>query len=250
MTARVISPTAAFFLPGGEPGVLLIHGFLTSPDEMRELGEYLAAAGMTVYGVRLRGHGTRPEALINVQWKAWLADAREGLGKLQQHCTRTSVAGMSLGGALALHLAGLYPVERVVVYGTPDGRLARHPALRLAKIASGAIRYIPKIGSDVRDLAARRRHITYKRIPLRSVVEISKTLAALDERLPHVQAPTLIVQARHDQVIPAQTPQRLAAQIGGPTRILPVERGGHSVVVDYDREIVFRQTLAWLRGEG
>lgn len=241
--------TEPFFFPGGEPGVLLIHGFLTSPDEMRTLGEYLAGAGMTVHGVRLRGHGTRPHNLAGVRWQDWLTDARKGLGKLRQHCQRTSIAGLSLGGVLALHLAALYPVERVVTYGTPDPTMARHPAIRLAEAAAHIIRYVPKIGSDVRDPQARRAHFTYTRIPLRSVVEIGGLLEALAPRLPRIKAPTLLVQARHDQVIPAQTPYRLAARISGPTRVSIIERGGHTVIVDYDRDIVFQQTLAWLRGD-
>lgn len=249
MNKRSNPSTEPFFFPGGEPGVLLIHGFLTSPDEMRALGEYLASAGMTVYGIRLRGHGTRPRDLCDVRWKDWLADARRGLGRLRQSCEHTCVAGLSLGGVLALHLAALYPIDRAVVYGTPDPTMARHPAIRLAGAASRVIRYIPKIGSDVRDPRARRAHLTYRRIPLHSVGEIGGLLEALAPRLRRIKAPTLIVQARHDQVIPAHAPARLAAQIAGPTRIFTVARGGHTVVVDYDRDSVFQRTRAWLRGD-
>lgn len=60
--------------PGGEPfafaggpiGVLLVHGFTGAPQEMRGLGRFLAENGMTVLGIRLPGHGTRPEDLERV----------------------------------------------------------------------------------------------------------------------------------------------------------------------------------------
>lgn len=241
--------TESFFLPGGEPGVMLIHGFLTSPDEMRPLGEYLSAAGMTVLGIRLAGHGTRPRDLYATDWQDWRTDARKGLSKLRQSCSRVCVAGLSLGGALALYTAALFSVERIVTFSAPDSETIRPALVRLLKPASRVIRYIPKIGSDVRDRAARRRHCTYRRIPLRSMVQIAELLADLEDKLHRVKAPTLLVQARRDQVVPSATVDRIAGKLGGPSRIFRVERGGHSVIVDVDREAVFAQTLAWLRGD-
>ncbi len=239
-----------FLLPGGEPGVLLIHGFLTAPSEMRLLGEYLNAAGLTVSGIRLRGHGLQPEDLERVAWQAWLADVDAGLAELRRHCAQVCVAGLSLGGVLALHAAALHPVTRVVAFSAPDGALARHPLLQLAQPGARVLRFLPKIGSDVRDPMMRRAHFTYTRIPLRSVAQITEMLRSLDAQLPRVTAPTLLVQARRDLVVPSGTPRRIAARLGGPSRILWVERGGHTVVLDRDRDLVFAHTLAWLRDAG
>lgn len=244
--AQAPSVTEPFFFSGGEPGVLLIHGFLTAPGEMRPLGEHLAAAGMTVSGIRLRGHGTQPEDLAKASWQDWLADVEAGLAELHRHCTRVCVAGLSLGGALALHAAAHNPVERVITFSAPDSALARHPLLRLAKAGAGIVRYIPKIGSDVREPEARRAHFTYTRVPLHGVLQIAALMETIDTQLPHITAPTLLIQARHDLVVPRGTPQRISTRLGGPARILWVERGGHTVVMDYDREVVFAQTQAWL----
>ncbi len=244
------STNAPFFLPGGEPGVLLIHGFLTAPGEMRPLGDYLNAAGLTVSGIRLRGHGAQPQDLERVAWQEWLADVEAGLAELRQHCVQICITGLSLGGALALHAAARHPVARVVTFSAPDGALARHPLLRLARSGARMVRFLPKIGSDVRDPAMRRAHFTYTRIPLCSVVQITEVMRALDAQLPRITAPTLLVQARHDLVVPPKTPQRIAARLGGSSRILWVERGGHTVVIDYDRDLVFARTLAWLRDAG
>lgn len=241
--------TEPFFFPGGEPGVLLIHGFLTAPGEMRPLGEHLAAAGMTVSGIRLRGHGTQPEELAKATWQDWLADVEAGLAELRRRCARVCIAGLSLGGALALYAAAHAPVERVVTFSAPDSALARHPLLRLAKAGAGVIRYIPKIGSDVREPEARRAHFTYTRVPLHGVLQITALMESIDAHLPHITAPTLLVQARHDLVVPPRTARRIAARLGGPSRVFWVERGGHTVVMDYDREIVFAQTQAWLSGD-
>ncbi len=239
-----------FFLPGGEPGVLLIHGFLTAPGEMRPLGEYLHAAGMTVLGIQLHGHGQQPEDLEHVSWKDWLSDVETGLVELHKSCSTICVAGLSLGGALTFHVAARHPITRIVAFSAPDSALARHPLLRLTKFDNHLPRFLAKIGSDVRDPKARRTHFTYNRLPLRCVPQILELLQTLDEQLPHVTAPTLLVHARHDLVVPPSTARRIAARLGGPVHIFWVKRGGHTVVLDYDRESVFAQTLAWLQAAG
>jgi alpha-beta hydrolase superfamily lysophospholipase len=51
-----------FFLhsPGSDTGVLLIHGLMAAPEEVREWAQFLYEKGLTVYAPRLAGHGTSP----------------------------------------------------------------------------------------------------------------------------------------------------------------------------------------------
>ncbi|MGC9400108.1 MAG: alpha/beta hydrolase [Anaerolineae bacterium] len=244
------SESDPFFFPSGGQGVLLIHGYLSSPAEMRPLGEYLAQAGLTVLGIRLTGHGTRPEDLEDVHWQAWVADVQAGLETLRARCEQVSLAGHSLGGALALYTAAQTPVERVVAYSAPDGALAETPPLVLAEPLSHLLSMLPKIGSDVRDPAARREHLTYPRIPVKSAAQVAALLTHLDEVLPLITAPTLLIYARQDRVIPATSAAHIARRLNAPHRLLWLERGGHRVVIDYDREKAWAATRAWLSGEG
>lgn len=105
---------APFFLPGGKAGVLLVHGFLSAPGEMRGLGRHLSQTGMTVRAIRLRGHGRTAQELAGVPWQAWVEDVQRGLDGLRTECREVSLAGLSLGAALALYVAAHEPVERVV----------------------------------------------------------------------------------------------------------------------------------------
>lgn len=239
-------PHAPFFFPGGEPGIVLVHGYLTAPDEMRPLGESLARAGATVLGVRLRGHGAQPEALVGVRWQEWVADVAAGVAELRQHCRRVSLAGLSLGAALAFHVAARQPVERLAVFSAPDSALVKRTPLIWAGNLAKIIPSIPKVGSDVRDADMRRRHTTYRRIYLCSVAEVVALLKATDPLLPRVTAPTLLVYSRNDRVVPPRTAARIAARLGGPTQLLELRRGGHTVVMDYDRERAFRAARDWL----
>ena len=86
-------------------GVLLIHGFTSTPWEMVDIGQYLYRRGHTVYGVRLAGHGTSAAELKNTTWQDWVASAGYGLQSLRAVTDRVYAIGFSTGGLVALHLA-------------------------------------------------------------------------------------------------------------------------------------------------
>ena len=94
-----------FFFPGGEHGVVLIHGFTGSSGHMRLLGEHLRGAGFTVRGINLPGHGTRLEDMARYTWKDWLQSAKLAVAQMQEQCRYVSVAGLSMGGVLTLLIA-------------------------------------------------------------------------------------------------------------------------------------------------
>jgi pimeloyl-ACP methyl ester carboxylesterase/1-acyl-sn-glycerol-3-phosphate acyltransferase len=102
-----------FFLPGtpGGTGVVLAHGYLACPEQMRPLAERLNAAGCSVYGVCLDGHGTSPEALTSATWRSWMTSVRKGFATVQQRSDTIVAGGFSLGGILALLLAGRRPQD-------------------------------------------------------------------------------------------------------------------------------------------
>ena len=66
---KTIDYKQSYFFSGNETGCLLIHGFTSTPAELRELGELLHKVGYTVLGVRLSGHGTTVEDLEKSNYK-------------------------------------------------------------------------------------------------------------------------------------------------------------------------------------
>ena len=90
-------------------GVVLIHGLLSSPAELRAYGESLAALGYPVIGVRLCGHGTSPWDLRDRSWQDWLASVRRGYEIISAFSDQVCMIGFSTGGALALRLAAEKP---------------------------------------------------------------------------------------------------------------------------------------------
>ena len=105
-------------LPGAEPfvhegsddvGVLLCHGFTSTPQSMRDWGEHLAAEGISVRCPRLPGHGTAWRELNRTRWTDWYATVEREFGLLRSTCRSVFVFGQSMGGALALRLAQEHP---------------------------------------------------------------------------------------------------------------------------------------------
>ena len=78
-----------------EIGVVLIHGFLASPAQVRGFGKKLARHGYTVLGVRLKGHGTSPWDLRERSWEDWFESVSRGYETMSTLTKRIFVVGCS-----------------------------------------------------------------------------------------------------------------------------------------------------------
>jgi len=235
-------------------GCLLIHGFTATPEEMRPLGEALAARGFPVRAVRLAGHGTDVADLARTRWTDWFASVEAERARLGRDVPRVVPVGMSLGALLALHLAATRAdaVAALVLCGTPlrlrDPRVRWLPAL--ARLPWFARRYasIAKVnGPDVADPAARAASRSYRTMPLAAVLELVRLQGIVRRELARVTQPALLLHGRHDHGVPLATLDLLRRSLGSRTVEAHVlERSWHVVTVDYDREEVARLAADFL----
>lgn len=72
-----------------------------------------------MYVARLAGHCTSPEDLARTSWEEWVASGRRALHHLRDRCRAVAVAGLSMGGAIALHMAATEDPDAVVAMATP-----------------------------------------------------------------------------------------------------------------------------------
>ena len=96
-----------FFHAGGSTGVLLCHGFTSTPQSMRPWADYLVNAGLTVSLPRLPGHGTTWQELGRTRWEDWYGEVDRAYEELRGQASEVFVMGLSIGGCLALRLAEL-----------------------------------------------------------------------------------------------------------------------------------------------
>jgi len=61
-------------------GILLLHGFSSTPENFRELIPHIETLGLPYRSPILRGHGAEsPEALRGVKWTEWMANCEDAL---------------------------------------------------------------------------------------------------------------------------------------------------------------------------
>ena len=90
---------------GKRIGVLLVHGFTSTPASMRPWAEHLAQEGFAVSVPLLPGHATTWQDCNTKTYDDWYGEAERALEKLLSECDQVFVAGLSMGGFIALNLA-------------------------------------------------------------------------------------------------------------------------------------------------
>lgn len=241
-------PTAEpFFFPGGKTGVLLIHGFTGAPKEMRLMGEALNQRGLTVLGVRLAGHATRPEDLIRSRWQDWMASVEDGINLLKNSCVRIFYAGLSLGGALALTTAARIPPSGVIamsaLYSLPDDW-----RLNFARPLSHIVPWIKKEPADSTTSDDPHRHVDYPAYPTRSFAEVHDLTKVMHQRLREIKTPVLLVNSKSDTVVPPAHAEKINKLLT--TKVveqLILEKSGHVVTEGEEREIVFETAYQFIQ---
>ena len=242
-TAPLIVPGAEpFFFPGGPIGCLLLHGFTAMPEEMRWLGEDLAARGHATLGLRLAGHATCPADLARTRWTDWLVSVEEGLALLRGVTDQMFLIGQSMGGMIALVAAARYPVDGVIALSTPSDMGGKPPPL--------AVRLFFRLRPMIRKpaapaappLAERREaeYPAYPQFPARILMEVDLLRSALHEALPQVRVPALLMHSRADAAVGAESMPRIHEQLGSADKqMLWFDGMDHSLVRDPQRQVVF-----------
>ncbi|MCG6879315.1 MAG: alpha/beta fold hydrolase [Deltaproteobacteria bacterium] len=198
-------------------GILLVHGYMAAPPEVRELAEYLGRRGFLVYAPRVSGHGTSPDDLVTRTRLDWMKSVDEGYAIAGSLCKEVVVGGFSTGAGLALDLAtrvkGITAVFAVA------------PPLRLQDFS---VRFLPAIGAWNRSMelikmesakmvfiknSPENPHINYFRNPVNGVRELGFLMASLERKLHQISIPALVIQADGDPIVNPKGSRRIFEQI-------------------------------------
>ncbi|WP_327314477.1 alpha/beta hydrolase [Streptomyces sp. NBC_01235] len=233
---------------GGEVGVLLCHGFTGSPQSLRPWARHLAGQGLTVSLPLLPGHGTRWEDMALTGWQDWYAGVDHELRTLRERCARVFVAGLSMGGALALRLAakhgeGAGGVEGVIVVN-PANKVHGLSAHALP-VARHLVRSTKGITSDIAKEGVL--ETGYNRVPLHSAHSLRTFLRLVDGELPQVTQPLLLLRSVRDHVVPPADSARILSRVSSTdvTEIL-LEQSYHVATLDHDADRIFEESYAFI----
>jgi carboxylesterase len=251
LPAEVLPGAEPFAFPGsdgpdGRTGVLLVHGFTGTPMSMRPWGEHLAAAGFAVRCPLLPGHGTRWQDCNLVTEDDWTAAVGAAFDELARDVDRVVVAGLSMGGTLAIRLAETRPDDvAALVLVNPSLLTQRLDAKLLPLIARLTGSWAP-IASDIKKPGVT--ELAYPKLPTRAVLGLRRLWTATRADLGRVRAPLLLYRSTEDHVVePASGTVLLAGVASTDVTEVLLENSYHVATLDNDAPTIFEGSVDWIR---
>ena len=258
-----------FYLPGeskpknvGEPfflkrffsrkGIILVHGYMAAPEEIRPLADYLHRNGYNVYGVRLRGHGTAPEDLAIRNWEKWYDSASRAYIIMKNSVKTFSIAGFSMGGGIALLQAANKPGRFASVISINAPLVLRGMASKFAPAVVAWNTLLKKINVDKWKLEFIKNNpenpdINYLRNPVSGSYELEKLMKRVDLQLKNIADPALIIQASDDPVVDPASGRKIFNKIGGGNKqFFMVNANHHGILRGKEATEVNARVLAFL----
>lgn len=228
-----------------EIGILLIHGFTSSPSSMRPWAEYLNALGYTVRTPRLAGHGRKAEDLNKVKWQQWPEKLEVEFAELRKECRKVFICGLSMGGGLTLNLTADHNDEiSGIILVNPwihikgAGRLFTYLRSRIQKM-----QYSP--GNDIKK--PNTKDFTYDHLPYVGLHEAAKMLYASRKKLSKIKVPVLLFHSVEDHVLPVSNTEIILNEISSnqKQRIELVD-SYHVATLDNEKELVFTNSVTFI----
>lgn len=228
--------------------VLMLHGFTAGPDSVLPWGHALASAGASVRIPLLAGHGTNVTDLAQTKAGQWRTDVQQELDALLAGpYDAVAVAGLSMGGALALDAAAHRQVN--VAFVVNPG-LSFKALDRLGVFLSPLIhRIVPTVGplaGDVKKPGAP--ESAYARTPVPAVQQLAQLFRTVRRNLFRVRCPVTLYLSRRDHIVPPSSARILERRVD-PAQFdkLVLDNSYHVATLDYDMEIIHQDSVAKLR---
>ncbi len=219
-------------------GVVLVHGFLASPAEVKAFGERLVAEGHPVLGVRLKGHGTSPHDLRTRSHQEWRDSVRRGYEIMSHMSPEVLVVGFATGASLALLLAAERPKQLAFVAAVSAPIEFRMQSVRFAPLFHRINQlsqwvYVQNGIKPFHEAEPENPEIQYRNMPVQALVELRKVADQLGSRLENVACPVMILHGSDDPIVDPASAKIIEARIGSMNKSLHIIKSNrHSILHD------------------
>jgi carboxylesterase len=233
-----------FLWEAGSVGVFLSHGYTATTAEVRLFAKRLHEKGYSVAGPLLAGHGTRPEDLNRVTWQDWVESGEKVYQQLKSRCENVFLGGESMGGLVALYLAGRHPeVSGVMLYA---------PAVRLT--ISTVDKFKLYIGSHFMPFAKREAMDASDKwqgynpeLPTRGILQLLHFQDAVKKMLPKITQPIILFQGRKDVTVDPQVGDIILRGVRSTVKEHHwMERSSHPILIDNELDAVTELSLRFI----
>ncbi|PIR73697.1 MAG: hypothetical protein COU40_01120 [Candidatus Moranbacteria bacterium CG10_big_fil_rev_8_21_14_0_10_35_21] len=239
-----------FYFPGNNgKAVILIHGWTSTPYEVRRLGEYLNEKGYTVFGPQLKGHGTVPKDLENIHWQDWIEDIRRTYQQAEGKFEKIYLGGTSIGSNLAIVFAEEKPeIAGLILMATPYWMKMERIGIFLARLVNKFKKYNKKFYPPTFGLSTTiTRLISYQTYPIASALESFDLVQKSREKFSKITQPCLILQSSSDHLIAKESLEEIYRQINSQVKERKyIKRAYHTFISDIKNEHIFEDILDFL----
>lgn len=233
----------------GQLAVVVSHGFTGNPVSTRWLGEELGRRGYSVDVIRLPGHGTHHKDMGATRYEDWRGRLNAAIDTQLGRGRKVAVAGLSMGGTLALDVA--WERGRSLVGVIPiNASVLDRPGL-LAKLAPALAHVMPYVPASVAGLAendAAREGVdekAYAVVPNHCGVSLLSQLPRLRRQLPQVDIPVLVAYSPQDHSVGPEN-SKAALRLLKHAEELVLPRSYHLATMDLDRDLLADRIEAFL----
>lgn len=247
-------------MPGGEPffkkgtkdtACLLVHGFTSTPQTLRELSSILNQNGFSCFAPLLPGHGT---AVHDLNYKTWfeLEQAVEiELLKLSRQYRKIVLIGESSGGTIVARLSAHYP-DKVAGLVTVGGAFL-FPLDKVMRTLLPIYKYVqptqPKVRvADVFDRTALQKRVAYREVPMHAFHRLLNYTRLAVKDLSKVVAPILIMHARQDHTVSPRSVHLLKDRVSSNyKKVIWYTKSYHNLLIDIEKQKVFKDINKFVR---
>jgi len=228
----------------------LIHGYTSTPDEMREIAEEIHAEfNEIVFVTRLKGSGEVPSHMADLTLHDWYKQASSEFDILSQNCNKINLVGFSFGGTLAIRLAENKEVNNI--YLLSPYIFATYEPYRILKLETYLDIFAdilwygkkPKI-AQINSKEGLDKQISYWNMPLAPIKNSETFFHEVKINLNKIDRPILLQQSKNDKVSDIKSSIYIYDNVMSDNKKLIVfEKSNHVIPADYDKDDAIENIL-------
>ena len=120
------------------------------------------------------------------------------------------------------------------------------PDLAGLALAPGMPEFIPGVGSDIKDTDSK--ELAYPQLPVACIKQIYLLAAVMQDPLPRVTCPTLVMHSREDHVVsPSNDPITVRLLGANRVELLWLDSSYHVATIDNDKELIAQRTIGFIK---
>lgn len=241
-----------FINKNADTGILMIHGFSSTPDEFKDLAVFLAEEGYNVSAPLVAGHGTFPEDLNKTTPQDWVNSVKNAYLELKKVSKNVLVIGNSFGSNLAIQLTRETENEPLAVITLGAPIFLKHHKFILSRLYSYGffVKYYRKpprlYRTDFIDMID---EVTYPKIPIKSLRHFFRFIKKQTRpNLEQIKIPVLVVHSDTDPVVNPKSATYIYEHLGSDLkRIYWFRSKFHTPTVDENRSELFNKILDFIK---